>query len=107
MPLKESNTFTNNALKREILDLNIKCCLHEKGCAWTGKLRDCEMHGHTENVSMDVACVNRCGQLAMRRNLDDHVTYRCTQRLISCEDCNFNMKQVELKDHYKDCGKYL
>ena len=58
------------------------------------------MHGHTENVSLDVACVNRCGQLVMRRNMNNHVAYRCSQRLISCVHCNFNMKQVELKDHY-------
>ena len=30
MPLEESSTFPNKALKREILDLKIKCCLCKK-----------------------------------------------------------------------------
>ena len=105
MSLEGSNIFPNNALKREILDLKIKCCLHEKGCAWTGELRDGEMHG-SECRYVDVACVNGCEKLVMRRNMIDHVANQCPQRLISCKHCNVFVKQVEMEDHYEECDQY-
>ena len=105
MPLEESNTFPNNALKREILGLKIKCCLHEKGCAWTGELRDGEMHDR-ECQYVDVACVNGCEQLVMRRNMNNHVANQCPQRLISCKHCNIIVKQVEMENHYEECDQY-
>ncbi|XP_062519287.1 TNF receptor-associated factor 6-like [Corticium candelabrum] len=105
MPLEESNTFPNNALKREILDLKIKCCLHEKGCAWTGELRDGEMHDR-ECQYVDVTCVNGCEQLVMQINMNNHVANECPQRLISCKHCNIIVKQVEMEDHYEECDQY-
>ncbi|XP_062518468.1 TNF receptor-associated factor 6-like [Corticium candelabrum] len=105
MELEASNIFPNNAMKREILDLIIKCCLHEKGCAWTGELRNGEMHDR-ECQYVDVVCDNECGQLIMRKDKEDHMANHCLHRMISCENCDRNIKQLEIDDHYKECDKY-
>ncbi|XP_062518493.1 TNF receptor-associated factor 6-like [Corticium candelabrum] len=103
--LDSSNIFPNNALKREILDLNIKFSLHETGCAWTGELRNSEVHDR-ECQYVDVACENECEQWIMRKDIDDHMTNDCPQRIVICKHCTENMKQAELKDHYEECDEY-
>ncbi|XP_062519159.1 TNF receptor-associated factor 4-like [Corticium candelabrum] len=55
---------------------------------------------------VDVACVNGCEQLVMRRNMDNHVANQCPQRLISCKHCNIIVKQVEMEDHYEECDQF-
>ncbi|XP_062518477.1 TNF receptor-associated factor 6-like [Corticium candelabrum] len=103
--LEASNTFPNNALKREVLDLNIKCCLHEKGCAWTGELRDGEMHDR-DCQYVDVVCVTGCKQLLTRKDMKDHTAHHCPQGMATCKHCNRNMKRVKLEVHYRRCDKY-
>ena len=105
MELKASNIFPNNAMKREILDLTIKCCLHEKGCAWTGELRNGEMHDR-ECQFVDVVCENECEQWIMRKDKEDHVANHCLYRMVSCQHCDLKMKQLEIDDHYKECDQY-
>ena len=103
--LEASNTFPNNALKREILDLKIKCCLNEKGCAWTGELRNCEMHDR-DCQYVDVVCVNGCKQLLMRGDMEDHTAHHCPQGMTPCKHCNLKIKRVKLEVHYRRCDKY-
>ncbi|XP_062518899.1 TNF receptor-associated factor 5-like [Corticium candelabrum] len=105
MELKASNIFPNNAMKREILDLTIKCCLHEKGCAWTGELRNGETHDR-ECQFVDVVCENECEQLIMRKDEEDHVANHCLYRMVSCQHCDLKMKQLVIDDHYKECDQY-
>ncbi|XP_062518992.1 TNF receptor-associated factor 6-like [Corticium candelabrum] len=103
--LQSTNTFPNNAMKREILDLKVKCWSHEKGCAWNGELRYGRDH-HRECQYVDVACVNGCEQLVMRKDMDDHMANHCPEGMISCTHCDLNMKRVELEVHYKTCDEY-
>ena len=57
--------YPNNALKREILDLKIKCDRHEEGCEWVGELRSRDLHYETcQYASED--CVNGCGRILIR-----------------------------------------
>ena len=105
MELEASNIFLNNAMKRELLHLTIKCCLHEKGYAWTGELRNGEMHDR-ECQYIDVVCENECGQLIMRKDKEDHMANHCLHRMVSCQLCDLNIKQLEIDDHYKECDKY-
>ncbi|XP_062518485.1 TNF receptor-associated factor 6-like [Corticium candelabrum] len=103
--LDSSSIFPNNALKREILDFNIKCCLHEKGCAWTGELRNGEIHDR-ECQYVNVVCENECEQFIMKKDIDDHMTNHCPQRIVTCKHCTEDVKQVELEDHYEECDGY-
>ena len=38
--------FIDNAIKREILSLTVKCDLYNDGCSWIGELRDLQVNIH-------------------------------------------------------------
>ncbi|XP_062518811.1 TNF receptor-associated factor 4-like [Corticium candelabrum] len=103
MELEGSDTFHDHALiqKREILGLNIKYCLHKKGCGWTSEVRHDKIHDKGCQYAVDVR-VNGCDQLSMRNDMDEQVT---NQRVISCAYCNLKLERV-VQDHYKECDKY-
>ena len=101
--IDSSKVYPNNALKREILDLKITC--DQQGCKWTGELRNEEDH-EEECQHVYKACKNECGQLVMRKDMEDHVDNQCPKRSVCCEHCDLELKLVELQDHYEMCEMY-
>ena len=97
--------FPNKALKREILDLKIKCNQLKKGCEWVGELREKEDHDKQCEYVGEV-CANKCGEQVMRKAVRNHLEKLCPRRKTSCEYCCSTMEWKELQDHYKKCPKY-
>ena len=103
--LVTSKIYPNNALKREILNLQIKCGRQDKGCEWAGELRT--ERNHDENCQyVSKYCTNSCGESVMRKDMDDHVNKQCSRRSVYCEHCSSEVKFDELQDHYKVCPMY-
>ena len=104
--LKSSMIYPNNALKREILDLKIKCDQHKEGCEWVGELRNRKKHCD-ECQYVGETCANKCGKMLMRKHMDGHVKNWCLRRPMCCEYCESTITWSELEDHYRKCDKYL
>ena len=104
--LEPSKIFPNNALKREILDLKIKCYQLQKGCKWVGELRKRENHNR-QCECVDEECANKCGEQIMRKAMKNHLEKLCSRRKTCCKYCRSNVEWKELQDHYKKCAKCL
>ena len=100
-----SKIFPNNALKREVLNLKIKCDQHGKGCEWVGELRSRNEHSvHCEYV--DEECSNKCGEMVTRKAMTIHKEKQCQRRKTSCQHCGWSKEWKNLPDHYKKCHRY-
>ena len=103
--LDPSKIFPNNAMKREILDLNIKCDQLKKGCQWVGELRSREDHDE-QCPYVDEECSNECGEIVIRRAMENHLQEQCPRRMTRCEHCDLRMEWNELEHHYEKCPDY-
>ena len=103
--LTESNIFSNNALKREILDLMIKCDRHEKGCEWVGELRYRETH-EKECEYVEETCENKCGEMVILKEMINHKERLCGRRVTSCDYCSATMEWMDLASHHLTCLLY-
>ena len=102
--LESWKIFPNNALKREILDLKIRCTRRKKGCDWVGELRMREDHDQQCSY-VDEECDN-CGEVVIRMAMKNHKKNLCPRRKTRCEHCHSMMEWKELPDHYKNCPCY-
>ena len=75
-------------------------------CKWIGELRQRKLHNDACGF-MAKPCVNNCGQVVFRKNMEDHMTSFCSQRIVACQYCRGESKQSLLTQHYLECGKYL
>ena len=103
--LTKSEIFSNNALKREILNLMIKCDRHEKGCEWVGELRYRETH-EKECEYVEETCENKCGIMVIRKEIKNHKERLCGRRVISCGYCSARMERMDLAAHHLTCLLY-
>ena len=103
--LEASKIFPNNAVKREILDMNIKCNELKKGCEWVGELR--ERDGHNKQCDyVDEKCANNCGELVIRKDMMNHKEKLCPRRKTSCEHCFSRIEWNVLQDHHEKCPNF-
>ncbi|XP_062508315.1 TNF receptor-associated factor 6-like [Corticium candelabrum] len=103
--LTKLEIFSNNALKREILNLMIKCDRHEKGCEWVGELRYKETH-EKECEYVEETCANKCGEMVIRKEMKNHKERLCGRRATSCDYCSARMEWMDLAAHYLTCLLY-
>ena len=103
--LSGSKIYPNNALKRQILSLNIYCDQHNKGCEWRGELRDQETH-KMECQYVEVLCRNDCGETILLIDVSEHEEV-CPRRIVSCCCCNLKMEHREFDTHLTQCEKYV
>ncbi|XP_062514733.1 TNF receptor-associated factor 6-like [Corticium candelabrum] len=104
-PLTRSEIYPDNALKREILNLMIKCDRHEKSCEWVGELRYRETH-KKKCQYVEEPCVNECGKMVIRKEMKDHKERLCVRRVTSCDHCSTRMKWMDLEAHHLTCLQY-
>ena len=103
--LRAQKIFPNNAVKREILDLKIKCNQLKERCEWVGELREREDHDkQCQYVTEE--CENKCGELIIRKDTMNHKEKLCPRRKTSCEHCLSKVEWNVLQDHYKKCPNY-
>ena len=103
--LEASKIFPNNALKREILALKIKCTRVKEGCEWVGELRKTEDHDK-DCEYVDEDCANRCGERVIRKVMENHKEQQCPRRKTGCKHCHSTLEWKDLQDHYNKCPKY-
>ena len=64
---------------RQLLNLQVHCYYHKKGCTWTGELRG---------------------------GLEQHVTTNCNKGVIKCKHCNSQCaNEAAVEDHLPICGE--
>ena len=86
------------------MDLKINCDQSEKGCKWSGELRQREQH-NDECGYVSKPCINECRQVVMRKDMENHKARDCPLRIAACEHYGAEMKYVLLR-HYLECRKY-
>jgi hypothetical protein len=103
--LDSSKVYPDNALKRQILDLEVFCGRHQRGCEWSGELRN-ENNHEEECQYVYEACENECGETPMRKDMEDHLDNQCPRRIVDCEHCDMELEFMDLQDHYEICEMY-
>ena len=79
-------------------------CSHEReGCDWSGRLGDYDAHSKVCFYE-ETTCPNGCKETVLNRDLDDHVKNKCSNRLVTCKDCDESIYFHELKEHPNSCG---
>ncbi|CAB4056300.1 TRAF4 [Lepeophtheirus salmonis] len=94
---------TDPQTKQKILNSIVYCIHKEEGCKWSGPL--CKLKGHLNTCQKDaVSCPNQCGSKIARVNMEDHMMYTCSKRLISCIFCKRDFTVAVISDHAGKCG---
>ena len=111
-PLCRESTFevmVDKLQKRKIQALRVHCVNHEKGCEWTGELR--EMQQHLQRVNTDdikkcqyqLTTCKKCDKELMYKELSHHMDNVCEQRVVDCDynnaGCNFKTAQANMSKH--------
>ena len=97
--------FDDKRLKREIMGLKINCDQNDKGCKWSGELRQREKH-NGECGYVTEPCVDNCGHVVMRKEMKDHKNRHCPLRIVVCKYCKTESRVSSLVQHYTKCEKY-
>ena len=114
-PLCRESTFEfmiDKLQKRKIQALCVRCVNHEKGCEWTGGLR--EMQQHLQRVNTDdikkcqyqLTTCKKCDKELMYKELSHHIDNVCEQRVVDCDynnaGCNFKTTQANMLKHIRE-----
>lgn len=86
----------NKGLERSLADLGVRCSYRERGCEWTGELRQYEQHLNLEPEPdqqltgckyVELECSNKCGGWFRRGAISRHQREQCPQRPFCCDYC--------------------
>ena len=103
--LASNQVYPDNAFKRDVLNLQVKCDQLEAGCTWIGELRQLQNHNSTcEFVLLE--CPFSCGMKIARRDENDHVTKHCSRRIIPCRHCLSPFEEHQMKKHLPECPQF-
>ncbi|XP_056445897.1 TNF receptor-associated factor 3 [Gadus chalcogrammus] len=98
-PLFKEKVFRDVCCHREIMALNVLCRSHSNGCAEHMTLQQVPDH---LNVCpfFEVPCpLGKCKERVMRKDISDHLGFKCKHRESSCEYCKHKMPLSELQKH--------
>ncbi|XP_065844226.1 TNF receptor-associated factor 6-like [Oscarella lobularis] len=99
--LRPDQVYPDNAIKRDVLDLEVACHLDEMGCKWRGELRELKNH-ETKCEFVIVPCA-QCSANVMRQHINEHLQKTCSRRKVSCRHCLKLILFQNLKEHLQDC----
>ena len=105
---EQFETFFNKQVHREVQDVRVYCTNKEKGCKWTGEVRDIGLHlENTDGCRFEeVTCPNDCKKLMQRRLLSNHIKFKCLYRKVKCRYCSNNVKRLFVDStHLEECPK--
>eukprot|EP00800_Vazella_pourtalesii_P017995 TRINITY_DN5671_c0_g1_i3.p1 TRINITY_DN5671_c0_g1~~TRINITY_DN5671_c0_g1_i3.p1 ORF type:complete len:407 (+),score=32.68 TRINITY_DN5671_c0_g1_i3:106-1326(+) len=101
---KGEQTHPIQQVRATVSDLKSSCPVYQRGCIWTGNLRECEKH--LEMCSyVHEACKLGCGVVLSRDELRIHSKETCLQRIEECEYCGRKFKYCGLPTHHSSCQK--
>ncbi|XP_070532661.1 TNF receptor-associated factor 2-like [Ptychodera flava] len=96
--------FPDNAIKRELLLIKVKCL--NTDCLWVGVFKDYEVHNQ-ECIFEIIICIKAgCGKRFRRGHLTKHLESECDMRIVICDYCADAITWKELKIHHKECPKF-
>ena len=91
-------------------DDNVYCLMKDRGCEWTGVLRDLDAHLDVDTGDcqfVDVQCPNKCSQPVQKREVPDHLDNFCPKRDYNCRYCGFaGSYEMVCNEHYPQCDSY-
>ena len=105
-PLCRESTFEvmiDKLQKRKIQALHVHCVNVEKGCEWTGELREMQQHLQSERCRYQLTTCKKCDKELMYKELSHHMDNVCVQRVVDCDydnaGCNFKTTQASMSKH--------
>ncbi|XP_060076101.1 TNF receptor-associated factor 6-A-like [Ylistrum balloti] len=93
----ERELFSDNAMKREVLSLNVRCPNIQNECDWNGELRNYSEH-EEQCMYKVVECGNGCGVRVIRRDMPSHLE-ECSLRIVFCPHCQKQMTYNIMSKH--------
>ena len=75
--------------QKQILALKVSCQVEDRGCKWTGLLRELDAHLDIDTGDcqfVDIHCPNKCGQQVLRGDEQDHLNNACPKRAYDSSD---------------------
>ena len=100
---KSSDFFPDNALKRRLLDLRVRCKNAEGGCDWIGELRT--LRNHTKKRCKFRQCSLKCGKRVRKDQFQFHLENECPHRSVRCVHCSEEMDAGEIETHRSGCPR--
>ncbi|XP_013384755.1 TNF receptor-associated factor 6 [Lingula anatina] len=92
-----TDVFDDNAVRREVLSLRVKCHNMDHGCQWAEELRD--LQDHLQNCDyVLVDCEHRCGSQFPKCDIANH-SESCPKRLKQCQYCSEHIIHTEMTKH--------
>lgn len=98
-PLFKEKVFRDVCCHREIMSLTVLCRSHSSGCPEHMTLQQVPEH---LNVCpfFEVPCpLGKCKERVMRKDISDHLSFKCKHRESSCEYCKHKMPLSEMQKH--------
>ena len=106
-----NNYFNDRRADLEINSLQIYCTNKKESndditCQWTGNLKDIEDHLKVCPYQL-IDCINKCGEILQRQNLQHHLDNECPKRQVSCQYCQTVATYKDIHgDHIEECPDY-
>ena len=94
--------------KRKIMVLQVHCTMkQDHGCEWVGKLEDLETHLEDDCQYVNVQCPQKCGEMVLKKQLQEHKIKLCQNRKYTCMYCGLlaTFSVIQGK-HEADCSCY-
>ncbi|KAJ8333337.1 hypothetical protein SKAU_G00422330 [Synaphobranchus kaupii] len=98
-PLFEDKIFRDVCCNREIMALKVYCRSEKNGCREQMSLQQVMDH-LTVCPYFEVPCpLGKCKERMMRKDMPDHLSWKCRHREATCEFCKHKMAQTDLQKH--------
>ncbi|KAI1895019.1 hypothetical protein AGOR_G00101960 [Albula goreensis] len=106
-PLFEDKIFRDVCCYREIMALKVFCRSEKNGCREQMSLQQVMDH-LTVCPYFEVPCpLGKCKERMMRKDMPEHLSWKCRFRETMCEFCLHKMAQTELQKHKETvCPSY-
>ena len=118
-PLCRTDNFRSmrdRKCERKIASLKVHCPNHNKGCKWTGKLRNVEEHlkkdpttsgeDRVRGCGYQLSFCDKCKETVMYVRMKTHLEEDCNHRIITCElesvGCDFSGPKYQMANHIQD-----
>ncbi|XP_060586823.1 TNF receptor-associated factor 4-like [Ruditapes philippinarum] len=102
---RNRQVIVDKEYQKEIEALNVNCSFYTKGCTWSGKLKDIQIHVADCKYYL-LKCPKGCGMKLEKIVLKHHLQEDCDKRDIRCEFCSMRMRAEEEVHHLGTCGKF-